>query len=33
MLNFRFTLGNVADRKLLKYGHFLKNIKGKLCAG
>lgn len=27
-----FTPGNVDDRESLKQGHFLKNIKGKLCA-
>ena len=27
-----FTLGNVNDRKPLKEGRFLENIKGKLCA-
>lgn len=27
-----FTPGNVDDREPLKQGHFLKNIKGKLCA-
>lgn len=32
ILNFMFTPGNVDDRKPLKQGHFLKNIKGKLCA-
>lgn len=32
ILNFMFTPGNLDDRKPLKQGHFLKNIKGKLCA-
>lgn len=32
ILNFMFTPGNVDDREPLKQGHFLKNIKGKLCA-
>ena len=32
ILYFMFTLGNVNDRKPLKQGRFLENIKGKLCA-
>lgn len=32
ILNFMFTSGNVDDRKPLKQGKFLENIKGKLCA-
>mgnify|MGYP000171588294 CR=1 FL=1 len=32
ILSFMFTPGNVDDRKPLKQGRFLKNIKGKLCA-
>lgn len=32
ILYFMFTLGNVNDRKPLKLGRFLENIKGKLCA-
>lgn len=32
ILNFMCTSGNVDDREPLKQGHFLKNIKGKLCA-
>lgn len=32
ILNFIFTPGNVGDRKALKQGKFLGNIKGKLCA-
>lgn len=32
ILYFMFTLGNVNDRKPLKQGRFLENIKRKLCA-
>lgn len=32
ILNFIFTPGNVDDRKPLKQGKFLENIKGKLCT-